>query len=362
MYGFEPSDEQRMLMEAAHRLAENDLRPAAHEADEEEQLPQVLIDRGWELGLLQASIPEEYGGFGERSAVSSVLAVEELAWGDLAAALAIMVPSSYALPIALAGNDDLKERLLPPVLGGQWKPFAAAFIEPQYDFYPGDMQTQAALDGANYLLSGTKFMVPYADKAPAFLVFASFDGRLAAFHVPSDAEGVTVSDRVPVLGIGALPLYQVEFEEVRIPSSDRIGDSETDFDLLLASAQVASSALAVGLSKAAYEYSLEYAKDREAFGVPIAQKQSIAFMLAEMATEIESVRLLVWEAAWKLDQGLAASHSAYLALTGASDMAMMVTDRAVQILGGHGYIREHPVERWMRNGRGVGTFVGMTMV
>lgn len=362
MYSFQPSDEQRMLMEAARRLAENDLRPAAHDADEQEQLPAGLIERGWELGLLQASVPEEYGGFGERSAVSSVLALEELAWGDLAAALAIMGPSSYTLPIALAGDDEQKERLLPPVVGGDWSPFTAAFIEPQFDFYPGDMQTKATLDGAKYRLSGAKFMVPYADQAPAFLVFASYDGTLAAFHVPAEAEGVELGERMPVLGIGALPLYSVEFDQVEIPSADRIGDDDTDMDPLLASAQVASSALAVGLSRAAYEYSLEYAKDREAFGAAIAQKQSIAFMLAEMATEIEAIRLLVWEAAWKLDQGLPATHSTYLALTGASDMAMMVTDRAVQILGGHGYIREHPVERWMRNGRGIGTFVGMTMV
>jgi alkylation response protein AidB-like acyl-CoA dehydrogenase len=133
-------------------------------------------------------------------------------------------------------------------------------------------------------------------------------------------------------------------------------------DGLVAATQVAAAALAVGLSRAAYEYSREYAKERVAFGSPIAQKQAIAFMLAEMATEIEAMRLLVWEAAWKLDEGRDATRSAYLALTGASDMAMMVTDRAVQILGGHGYIREHPVERWMRNGRGVAVLAGLAMV
>jgi alkylation response protein AidB-like acyl-CoA dehydrogenase len=119
----------------------------------------------------------------------------------------------------------------------------------------------------------------------------------------------------------------------------------------------------VGLSRAAYDYALAYAKDRQAFGVPIAQKQAIAFMLAEMATEIEAIRLLVWEAAWKIDKGADdAARAAYLALTGATDLAMMVTDRAVQVLGGHGYIREHPVELWMRNGRGIPAFAGLAMV
>jgi alkylation response protein AidB-like acyl-CoA dehydrogenase len=130
----------------------------------------------------------------------------------------------------------------------------------------------------------------------------------------------------------------------------------------MASFNVAMGALGVGLSRAAYEYALDYAKDREAFGTPIAQKQSIAFMLAEMATEIDGARPMVWESAWEIDQGRDASRSAYLALTNAAETAMMVTDRAVQILGGHGYIREHPVERWMRNARGLSTFAGMAMV
>jgi alkylation response protein AidB-like acyl-CoA dehydrogenase len=132
--------------------------------------------------------------------------------------------------------------------------------------------------------------------------------------------------------------------------------------LILASFQVAIAAAAMGVSRAALEYALQYAKQREAFGGPIAQKQSIAFMLAEMATEIDGARLMVWEAAWQLDQGIPAARSAYLALLAAADTAMMVTDRAVQILGGHGYIREHPVERWMRDARGIQTFLGLAMV
>jgi alkylation response protein AidB-like acyl-CoA dehydrogenase len=145
---------------------------------------------------------------------------------------------------------------------------------------------------------------------------------------------------------------------------DRLGGAEGhDFAPILDASRVALAAMAVGMSKAAFEYSRDYAKDRDVFGVKVAQKQAIAFMLAEMATEIEAIRLLVWEAAWMLDQGKSdASKQAYLAMTGAADMAMMVTDRAVQILGGHGYIREHPVELWMRNGRGFATFSGIAVV
>ena len=166
------------------------------------------------------------------------------------------------------------------------------------------------------------------------------------------------------MGIHALPVYKVSFNKVRIPRENRLGGTAGHpFTPLIASMRLATAAMAIGLSRAAYEYSREYAKEREVFGVKVAQKQAIAFMLAEMATEIEAIRLLTWEAAWKLDAGKAdAAQSAYLAFSGAADMAMMVTDRAVQILGGHGYIREHPVELWMRNGRGIAAFTGLAIV
>jgi alkylation response protein AidB-like acyl-CoA dehydrogenase len=173
-----------------------------------------------------------------------------------------------------------------------------------------------------------------------------------------------VGDRQPLLGVKALPLNQLSLNDVHIPKENRLGGSDGhDFNLILASSRIAIAALGVGLSRAAFEYARDYAKDREVFGVKVAQKQSIAFMLAEMATEIEAIRLLTWEAAWMLDEGKEdASKYAYLAHTGATNMAMMVTDRAVQILGGHGYIREHPVEMWMRSGRGIATFTGLAMI
>lgn len=363
MYGFEPTEEQRMLIEAVQRYALNDLRPAAHDADEEGALPEALIEKGWELGVLQASIPEVHGGFGERSAVTSVLAAEEFAYGDLAAALAVMAPSAYALPILAAGSEAQKAAYLPPVIEAEWKPYVAAFVEPDYDFYPGEMRTTAKLDGDSYVLEGVKAFVPFADRAESFLVYATLDGVSQAFIVPSGAENLTVHEREKLLGIQALPTFGMTLEGVRVPVEARLGGEDGfDFGPVLAAHQVAIAAMAVGLSRGAYEFARDYAKERVAFGGPIAQKQSIAFTLAEMAVEVESIRLLVWEAAWKLDAGEDAGRAAYLALVGASDMAMMVTDRAVQILGGHGYIREFPVERWMRDGRGVAALVGLTMV
>jgi alkylation response protein AidB-like acyl-CoA dehydrogenase len=364
MYAFEPSEEQRMLVDAVQRYAANDLRPAAREADESGELPQNLIEKGWELGVLQASIPETYGGFGEHSAVTSVLAAEELGWGDLAGALAIMAPAAFALPLLLAGTDEQKAKLLPPVIEAEWKPFVAALVESSYDFHAGDLSTKAKALKTSYRLDGMKVYVPFADQAQAFLVFANLDGKTQGFIVPAGTEGLTVGEREKLMGIKGLPTFELKLENVKVPHDARLGGEKGhDFEAILASMQVATAGLAVGMCRAALEYSLEYAKEREAFDVPIAQKQSIAFMMAEMATEIEAVRLLVWEAAWQLDAGKKdAARSAYFAFIGASDMAVMVTDRAVQILGGHGYIREHPVEMWMRNGGGVSNLAGLAMV
>lgn len=364
MYSFEPNEEQQMLIETVQRYANSDLRPKAHDAEEEGHLPPDLIEKGWEMGLLQASVPEDYGGFGERSAVTGVLAAEEFAFGDLAGALAVMTPSLFAMPVLLAGTEAQKQEYLPPVIEAEWKSYTAALIEPQFDFDPYNLSSTAEANGDEYILRGEKVFVPYAEDAEGMIVYANLDGKTQGFIVPGGYPGLEVAERQKLLGLNGLQVYRVCLNEIRIPQENRLGGPEGhDFGPLLAAARVANAALALGLSRAAFEYARDYAKDREVFGVKVAQKQAIAFMLAEMATEIEAIRLLTWEAAWMLDNGKPeAEKYAYLAYTGATDMTMMVTDRAVQVLGGHGYIREHPVELWMRNGRGIATFTGMAMV
>ena len=365
MYSFEPTEEQQMLMDAVGKYAIHDLRSAGREAEEGGELAKKIISKGWEIGLLQASIPEAYGGFGERSAVTGVLAVEEMAFGDLAGTLAVLTPSLFATPILLAGSEEQKQTYLPKVVDGEWNPYTAALIEYTFDFDPNDLKTTAARQGDDYVLDGEKAFVPFANEAEYVLVYAALNGQTQGFIVQKESAGLTVSDeREKLMGLNALPLYRVKLDDVRVPASNRLGgESGHPFEPILASMRVATAASAVGVANAAFEYSKNYAKEREAFGVKIAQKQAIAFMLAEMRTEIEASRLLTWEAAWKLDQDKDdAFIESYLAATGAADMAMMVTDRAVQILGGHGYIRDHPVEMWMRNGRGFAMFTGLAIV
>ena len=364
MYSFEPTEEQQMLVEAVGKYAVNDLRVAARQAEEGGELPKKLVSKGWELGLLQASIPESYGGFGERSVVTGALALEEMAFGDLAGTLAVGTPNLFALPILLAGSEEQKQMYLPRVIEAGWRPYTAALIEYALDFDPLALKTTAVRKGDEFILHGEKAFVPFAKDSEALLVYANLDGQTQGFIVEKGAAGLAISDeREQLMSLNALPLYRLRLDTVKVPASNRLGGAGHDFEPLLASMRVACAAAAVGVANAAFEYARDYAKEREAFGVKIAQKQAIAFMLAEMRTEIEASRLLAWEAAWKLDTDKAdAFIEAYLAATGAADMVMMVSDRAVQILGGHGYIREHPVEMWMRNGRGFAMFTGLAMV
>lgn len=363
MYSFTPTEEQQMLLDAVKRFADGNSRPASREAEESAQLPGALIEKGWELGVLQASIPEDYGGFGDYSALTGVLAAEGLGYGDLAVALGVMTPNLFALPIFLAGSEEQKKAYLPPVIEMEWKAFTSALIEPAFDFDPQDLKTTAARKKDQIIITGEKIYVPYAAEAETFLVYANLDGKTQGFIVPAGAEGLTVGERQKTLGIHAYPLYSLKLEGVTIPADQQLnGPDGHSMDRILAAWHIAGAALAVGVAQAAQDYAIEYAKDREVFGVKVAQKQAIAFMLAEMGTDIEASRLVTWEAAWMLDEGKeeAAKH-AYLAYSGAVDMVMMVTDRAVQILGGHGYIREHPVELWMRNGRGFSALNGLAI-
>ena len=365
MYSFDPTEEQQMLIDAVGRFAINDLRPAAHEAEESREMEKEILAKGWQLGLLQASVPEDYGGFGERSAVTNVLAIEEMAFGDLAGTLAVLTPSLFATPILLEGSEEQKKKYLPKVIDGEWGPYTAALIEYTFDFDPNDLRSTAKLQGDAYILDGEKAFVPFAKEAESMLVYANLDGGTQGFIVDRHTSGLIISEeREKLMSLNALPMYRVKLENVKIPLSSRLGGaSGHNVEPILASMRIATAAAAVGVANAAFEYSKNYAREREVFGVKVAQKQAIAFMLAEMRTEIEAIRLLTWEAAWKLDNNKEDAYmDAYLACTGAADMAMMVTDRAVQILGGHGYIREHPVEMWMRNGRGFSTFTGLAIV
>jgi alkylation response protein AidB-like acyl-CoA dehydrogenase len=362
MYSFDMTSEQKMLVDTVHRYAEKVLRPIHREAEESRCVPQDAIHIGWELGLLPASINAEYGGFGEHSALTSALFLEELGWGDIGISLHLLTPNLFALPVALFGTQQQQAMYLPRFCNEAFPKATAALIEPVYQFDPAELATKAEKDGDTYVIDGVKTMVPLADEAEHFLVYAWERNRTQAFIVPAATPGISVGDRILMMGARALAIYTVTFSGVRIPAENRLGGLKgIRLSRLLTVSRICASALAVGQARAAYEYALKYAKEREAFGEPIAHRQSIAFMLAEMAMEIEGVRLQVWEAAYRFDNHEDATRLASLAKLSADKMVLHVTDSAVQILGGHGYIREHPVELWLRNGRGFVAWDGLVL-
>jgi alkylation response protein AidB-like acyl-CoA dehydrogenase len=364
MISFTPNDEQQMIVDTVRRYAGERMRAAAHDADETGTTPPELVETGWELGLLPSAIPEQYGGFGdEHSAVTGALAAEELAYGDLPIALYLLTPNLFGLPILHCGTAEQKQHWLPQLTDASFVPATAALIEPRWDFDPHALATTAEREQSSYVLNGHKAYVPLAADAQAMLVYAREGGATQAFIVQKDTSGVTVLEREKHMGLRGLPTYEVRFEDVRVPRAARLGGEDgCNAELLLNYSRVALAALAVGVARSAFDYARDYAKTREAFGRPIAQYQAIAFMLSEMAIEVDAARAMAWEAAWTLDRGRDATQKAALAKQYADEAVLFVTDRAVQVLGGHGYIREHPVERWLRNGRGFSTILGLAMI
>ena len=363
MLSFELDEEQKMLVEVIERFATSQMRKLHRDAEEEEMIPDHLRQSGWEFGLLPAGIPEQYGGFGEYSVVTAVLATEAMAFGDLAITLSIATPGLVAIPVLLAGTEEQKERYLPMFCAESPPSVTAAIIEPSIQYDPRKLNTTAAYVDGMYILNGEKSLVPLAGEAEIFLVYANQDGKTQAFLVPGDAEGLELGPADKLMGIRALPSNSISLHDCHVEAINKLGGEEgIDFDLILNHSRVALAASAVGLANAASDYARDYAKERVQFEEPIAHRQSIAFMLAEMAIEVDSARLMVWETAWKLDRGEDATKEATIMKHYVDQAVLRVADSAVQILGGYGYIREYPAELWLRNARGFATFDGLAIV
>ncbi|HKV54825.1 MAG TPA: acyl-CoA dehydrogenase family protein [Candidatus Binataceae bacterium] len=369
MISFELSDEQKMVRDTVAAFAADEIRPPARLADETGSFPPELIAKAWELGLVRGALPENLGGYGDaRSAVTGAIVAEELAYGDLAFALHAMAPRLMAFPVLEMGTDQQRERYLKPLAADHFVAATAALMEPDYDFDPASMRTVARLDSGEFVIDGRKCWVPLAADSAVILVYVAIRpedgfGGVDGFIVPRDAPGLRISEREKQMGLKGLATFELAFEGCRVPAEARLGgDRGINFTRLLSESRVAMAASAVGVARAAFDYARDYAKERKAFGVPIATKQAIAFMLAEMAIEVDAMRLMVWEAASLLDKGHDALKESYQARNYTAAAALMVADNAVQTLGGHGYIREHPVELWLRNARAFAILDGLAIV
>lgn len=359
MITFELTKEQELIVKTAREFASRELRDIARDCDEDAGIPTKVLDKAWEMGLANAAVPENHGGIGmQRSAITSVLICEALGYGCASLAAAIMAPSTFIHPLIDFGTAEQQKKYLPLYGGDRFTPAAAAIHEPHFSFDCTDMRTTAEQKGAEWILKGAKRLVPHGQAARHFLVLAKMGGRtglghIGAFIVPRDAQGLTVEgepDRV--MGLKPLPFARVTLNGVAVPASERLGgDGGIDGRRLINTLRVANSALCVGLSKAVLDASVPYAKDRVAFGEPIAKKQAIAFKLSDMHTEIEAMRWMVWKAASQLDQATDATKATTLAQHYANRNCVLIADNGVQIFGGHGYIRDLPLEMWLRNAR-----------
>jgi acyl-CoA dehydrogenase len=354
---FALTDEQKALRELAHEFAEKEIRPRAAEYDEHSTHPADVIAKAHQLGLMNAHLPAEYDGL-ELCGFDGMLIGEELAWGCSGMATSIVANTLGAAPVLIAGTDEQKRRFLAPLVD---EPILCSFAltEPNAGSDVSGIRTTAVRHGDEYVLNGSKMFITNAGHAAWLVVFASTDKSkghrgLSAFVVPAELDGVVVERHLDKMGQRATDTSAIAFGDVRVPVENRLGEEGEGFKIAMKTldfTRPGTAAGAVGVAQAAYEYAVEYAKERVQFGQPIAMNQGVNFLIADMATEIEAARLLVWQAAWLHDQGKRATLQSSYAKRFAADTAMKVTTDAVQIFGGYGYMKEYPVEKLMRDAK-----------
>ena len=386
MISFELSAEQLEMKQWIHEFAEKRIRPAASEWDEKEEMPWPLIQEAAEVGIYSVDFLQQTFA-GDPTGLLGPIAQEELFWGDAGIGLSIMGSSLAAAGIFASGTPDQVAKWIPECYGTPTdiKLGAFAVTEPNAGSDVRSLKTTAKRDGSDWVLNGTKVFITNGGIADTHVVVASVDPELGAkgqatFVVPKGTKGIAQGQKHKKMGIRASHTAEVVLEDCRIPGDNLLGGEEK-LEARLAKAKEGhvgkgSGALrtfemtrplvgaqAVGIARAAYEYSLEYAKEREAFGRPIIENQAIAFKLADMCTEIEASRLLVWHAAWMaaqqkdFDKGQGS-----MSKLKAGETAVWVTEQAIQILGGYGYIRDYPVERWHRDSKIYTIFEGTSEI
>ncbi|MBF6318943.1 acyl-CoA dehydrogenase family protein [Nocardia cyriacigeorgica] len=362
-----PTDEQQMIVETVREFAAEILRPAAHDADEAAAAPKDLLGRAAELGITLINVPEELeGAASERGAVTNSMVAEALAHGDMGLALPILAPSGVAVALSQWGTDAQQQTYLPAFTGENVPQASVVISEPRALFDPFALQTKAVRSPSGYRLSGVKSLVPAAADAELFIVGAELDGRPALFIVESDAQGLVV-EADPSMGLRAAGLGRLILDNVAVGTDALLGDGDSKqhaeyYADAVRLARLGWASLAVGTGQAVLDYVIPYVNEREAFGEPISHRQAVAFMVANIAIELDGLRLVTLRGASRAEQGLSFAREAALAKKLATDKGMQFGLDGVQLLGGHGYTKEHPVERWYRDLRGIGVAEGVVLV
>jgi alkylation response protein AidB-like acyl-CoA dehydrogenase len=366
-----PTEDEQMLVDVVTEFADEVVRPAAAEANEACAAPAELLEAGLEIGLPILGVPESLGGVSEaRSAMAGTLVAEALGKGDMGLAVAALAPGSVATAIGLWGTDEQQQTYLPAFTNpssraakGEQVPVAAvALAEPTVLFDALTPATAATRAGDGFVIDGVKSMVPRGAEAELFVVGAMLDGAPTLFLVESSTPGLTI-EADPSMGVRAASLTTLRLDGVRVAPNAVLGATDgTTYVECVRLSRLAWCALAVGTGQAVLDYVTPYVKEREAFGEPIAHRQSVAFMVADMATELQAMRLLTYKAAARAAAGKDFSKQVALARRLCAEKGMRIGLDGVQLLGGHGFVKEHPVERWYRDLRAVGIAEGAVLV
>jgi alkylation response protein AidB-like acyl-CoA dehydrogenase len=364
LFDLTPTEDQTHMRASMRRFADEVLRPGARAADDAAAPPDEILQQGHSLGLAGLSIPEALGGAAtERSSVTNALIAEELARGDMGLATAILSPLAAVQAIVEWGTGAQQARYLPPFLGDRFVPASLAVLEPRPLFDPMRPRAGAVrADGGGWKLWGEKALVPLATTAELFVVAVDVRGLGARlFVVERGTPGLHVESE-PAMGLRGAALGRLRFEGAVVPEDALLGevsgDGAAQMGALVDRARIAWGAMAVGTAQAVLDYVIPYCNERKAFGEPISNRQGVAFPIADIAIELEGMRLLVLRAASRIDRGSPAARAAALARLQCASKGVKIGSDGVQLLGGHGFIKEHPVERWYRDLRAIGVLEG----
>ena len=363
VFDLTPSEDEQMLVDVVTELAAEVLRPAAAEADETCVAPEAVLKAGLEVGLPILGLPEQLGGITEeRSAVAGTLVAEALAHGDLGLAVASLAPGSVATAIGLWGSDTQQQTYLPAFTSDDVPAAAIALTEPTVLFDVLTPATTAVRTDDGFVLNGLKSAVPRGADAELFVVGASLDGAPVLFLVEAGTAGLEI-EADPAMGVRAAGLARLHLTDVAVPEDAVLGTTDgTTYAECVRLSRLAWCALSVGVGQAVLDYVTPYVKEREAFGEPVAHRQSVAFMVANIAIELQAMRLLTWKAASRAAAGQDVARDVALARQLCADKGMQIGLDGVQLLGGHGFVKEHPVERWYRDLRSIGVMEGTVLV
>ncbi len=364
LFDVTPDDEQQMFQEAGKAFAEEKIRPAALAADDACATPAELLEATSELGVSMLGVPEELGGvMVEQSAVTSVLIGEALAHGDLGIAYAALAPGAVATAIGLWGSAEQEATYLPAFTSENVPAAALAILEPRPLFDPLALETKARKDGNEWVLDGTKSLVARAKDCELFVIAAEAEGvGPALFVVESGTKGLAVEPE-PAMGLRPAATGRLVIEGARLPAAALLGEGKpADYAECVNRARIAWCGLATGTAQAVLDYVIPYVNDRQAFGEPISNRQGVAFTVSDIGIEVGGMRLATYRAAARADQGQSFAREAAIARKLCSAKGMQIGSDGVQLLGGHGFVKEHPVERWYRDLRGAGVMEGALLV